>query len=648
LLSFFFLAIASDASAASGLKVVHSFVGTDGAFPSAALLLGGDGNFYGTTQSGGTFDRGTVFRMTPAGVVTVLHSFSGAADGSSPLAALIQANDGNFYGTTSGCGPTTCSPALGFGTVFVITPGGTLTTIHTFAGGTDGALPRAALLQASDGNLYGTTQLGGSFNRGTLFGMSLSGAPVFQYTFTGGTDGAFPYAPVIQARDGALYGTVYSGDVSTFGRVFRLTGTTVTAVHTFTGSDGANPVSALSQGADGNFYGTTFFGGAFKQGAAFRMAPNGATTLLKSFSGGVDGANPNTGLIQLGDGNFYGAAKAGAADKGILFKMTPGGVTTVLHTFTGRSNDGATPVSPLIAVSPGKLFSTAIDGGAGAKGVVFQLGTATVGDFDIDGKTDVSVFRPSTGTWFVLGSTTNATIRWGASGDIPVPGDYDGDGNTDAAVFRPSDGVWYVKLSGSSTTTAVSWGASGDIPAPGDYDGDGITDAAVFRPSTGIWYIFQSGTRTGITYNWGGNGDIPAAGDYDGDGRTDVAIFRPSSGVWYIIKSRTGTGSLFTWGANGDIPVPGDYDGDFSTDIAIFRPSTGVWYVVKSSTGTGLLTQWGVNGDVPVPGDYDGDGKSDIAIWRPSDGTWYIVKSSTGTFTASQWGVSDDIPILKR
>ena len=139
--------------------------------------------------------------MTPGGVVTLLHSFTGGADGMTPFGALVQANDGNFYGTTY-------SGGVGFGTVFRMTPSGTVTTIHAFTSGADGANPHAAVIQASDGNLYGTTQFGGGSNRGTLFGMNLAGTTIFRYAFTGNADGAYPYAPVIQARDGALYGTV--------------------------------------------------------------------------------------------------------------------------------------------------------------------------------------------------------------------------------------------------------------------------------------------------------------------------------------------------------------------------------------------------------------------------------------------------------
>jgi hypothetical protein len=271
-------------------------------------------------------------------------------------------------------------------------------------------------------------------------------------------------------------------------------------------------------------------------------------------------------------------------------------------------------------------------------------------DFDGDGKTDVTVFRPSMGAWYTIqsGSGNRTLYTWGVNGDIAVAGDYDGDGKTDIAVYRPSSGVWYVVQSSTGTGFAYTWGDAGDIPMPGDYDGDGKTDIAVYRPSTGVWYIVRSTTGTGVTFTWGARGDIPVGGDYDGDGKTDIAVYRPSTGVWYIVPSSTGNGFAYTWGIAGDIPVAGgDYDGDGKTDIAVFRPSTGVWYIVPSSTGIGFAYTWGISGDVPVVGDYDGDGKTDIAVFRPSTGMWYIIRSSTGNGSADPWGSVGDVPIVK-
>ena len=239
-------------------------------------------------------------------------------------------------------------------------------------------------------------------------------------------------------------------------------------------------------------------------------------------------------------------------------------------------------------------------------------------DFDNSTTTDISVFRPSSGTWFVRNGTS---VGFGVNGDVPVPADYDGNGSTDIAVFRPSNSYWFVR-----DGVTAQFGTTGDIPVPGDYDGNGTTDIAVFRPASGTWFV-----RNGVTAGWGTTGDIPVPGDYDGNGSTDIAVFRPSTGTWFVRD-----GSTAGWGTSGDIPVPGDYDGNGSTDIAVFRPSTGTWFVRNGST-----VGFGTSGDVPVPGDYDGNGTTDIAVFRPSNGVWFVRNSTTVA-----WGTTGDISLV--
>jgi uncharacterized delta-60 repeat protein len=274
-------------------------------------------------------------------------------------------------------------------------------------------------------------------------------------------------------------------------------------------------------------------------------------------------------------------------------------------------------------------------------------------DYNNDGKDDFTTYRLDTGGgsshWY---STTTGWPWWtfGMAGDLIAPGDYSGDGASDLAVFRPSTGYWYIanSISNANTNfTAVQWGAAGDIPSASDFDGDGLQDIAVFRPSTGAWYILASSTGQASAYSWGANGDIPVPGDYDGDFKADVAVFRPSSGTWYILKSSNNQMLAYSFGATGDRPVAADYDGDSKTDVAVFRPSDNVWYRLNSSNGSFVAQQWGQSGDVPVPGDYDGDGKTDVGVYRGSggQGTWYILRSSDSAVQSVPWGLSGDTPI---
>jgi uncharacterized repeat protein (TIGR03803 family) len=418
-------------SATGALTSLYSFTGgKDGGYPSAALVQGSDGNFFGTTSEGGTNGAGTVFKVSTNGALTSLYSFTGGDDGANPTASMVQGSDGSLYGIASG--------GTYFGTIFRITTGGVFTLIYSFTGADDGAYPEAALIQANDGYFYGTASAGGISGLGTVFRVSANGAFTSLFSFND-TDGATPAAALFQAADGYLYGTTTSGTGRTAsGTVFRIsTKGAYSPLYLFTGGiDGGEPDASLIQASDGNLYGTTAEGGTNGAGTVFQISTNGSLTSLYSFTGGDDGARPE-GLVQGNDGYFYGTTEAGGTtnysaqpgtfgagtvfkisrtgslaslysfhftggalpnglvegsdgnfygttsgyphepygyqyDYGTVFQLTPGGTLTSLYSFTG-GNDGANPFVQLVEGSDGYFYGTTLAGGTSNAGTVFKI-----------------------------------------------------------------------------------------------------------------------------------------------------------------------------------------------------------------------------------------------------------------------------------
>ena len=360
------------AISAQTLTTLYSFHGSDGSNPYAGLMQANNGNLYGTTSAGGANSDGTVFEITTSGTLTTLHNFNGfnPTDGSQPYGGLIQATDGNLYGTTNRGG------SHNVGIVYRITTSGTMRALHDLDYQPDGALPYAALVQATNGAFYGTASDGGG-SEGTVFEVTSFGQfiPIYQF----GGDGGSPVAGLVQASNGNFYGAASFYGQYLCGTLFEVTPSGgFTLLHTFDGHDGCYPQATLVQGTDGNLYGVASAGGAgngYNAGTFFNITPSGTFTLLHVFDR-TDGTSPTGALIQAADGSFYGTTQYGGTyNEGTIFKVTPTGTVTTLYSFCPQThcNDGANPYAGLILGSDGVFYGTTYNGGGGNHGTVFSL-----------------------------------------------------------------------------------------------------------------------------------------------------------------------------------------------------------------------------------------------------------------------------------
>ena len=361
------LLVSSPAEAGS-FRLDYSFAGGgSGGYPAAGVIRDKAGNIYGTTYYGGAANDGTVFRLSRKGKETILHSFAGGADGENPVGSLTRDDSGNLYGATAGGGKG------GSGTIFKLAPDGTETILRAFDNGYGGGVPVGSLVLQGE-RLYGATAAGGVHGAGAVFRLSTSGREKVLHSFTGGTDGYEPFAGLVADGAGNFYGTTLQGGANQLGTVYRLAaGGAELVLHALAGgSDGSTPAGPLVFDAGGNLYGTTEQGGSDDAGTVFRVTPDGAETVLYSFTGGTDGADPACGLVLDGAGNFYGTAPLSEADgDGTVFELQADGTLAVLHAFAGR--DGANPAAGLIADTKGNLYGTTPEGGAHGYGVVFTL-----------------------------------------------------------------------------------------------------------------------------------------------------------------------------------------------------------------------------------------------------------------------------------
>jgi uncharacterized repeat protein (TIGR03803 family) len=465
--------------------VLYAFMAADdGAFPDASLYRDQAGNLYGTTQYGGANLSGTVFKLDQAGHFTLLYGFTGGLDGSSPNAGVVRDQAGNLYGTTTFGGHTCSRSRKGCGVVYKLDPAGHQTVLHAFTDGDDGGEPYAGLILDSDGNIYGTTEFGGSGGQGVVFKLDRTGHQTVLYAFTtGGTDGANPRAALFRDQNGVLYGTA-SSSVNGDGGVFKVDPSgQETVLYNFTGPNGKMPQAGVILDPAGNIYGTAAFGGASDDGVVFKLDASGRETVVSDFPARPDGAGPQGGVVRDAAGNLFGTAIAGGASNfncvppgasgcGVVYKIDPAGHETVLHAFT--YDDGAEPRAGLTMDAAGNLYGTTYLGGLYSYGVVFKVdpsGQETVlHSFNAEAGNDgglpyAGVVLDGTGnlygtTWFGGKHLAGSVYKLDPAGVETILHSFageptDGTDPTAGVVLDPAGNIYGTTFSGGSTNHGV-------------------------------------------------------------------------------------------------------------------------------------------------------------------------------------------------
>jgi uncharacterized repeat protein (TIGR03803 family) len=356
------IVVSSGPAVAAAGTVLHSFSGSamEGLTPTGGLVQDAAGNLWGTTFSGGTGGRGTVFRISPSTAQTVVYSFGGpGGDAANPLAGLVVGADGNFYGVSARGGANQDRGAF-----FRVTPAGGEAVLHSFGGSRDDAVaPDAPLVQGLDGNFYGTSTTGGAYGAGTIYRVTPDGVETVLLSFSGSasSDPSGPSGGLVQGADGYFYGTTRAGGEHGVGTVFSLSPAgALSTLYSFGASDtdGNAPRFGVIQGSDGNFYGTTSLGGTSGSGTVFRLTYSGIATVLHSFgSSDADGTNPGSGLVQGSDGKLYGVTRTGGFNgEGTVFSLAADGAQTVLYSFGSTPTDAVSPAGPVLLSADGSIY----------------------------------------------------------------------------------------------------------------------------------------------------------------------------------------------------------------------------------------------------------------------------------------------------
>ncbi len=581
-----------------------SFCGT-GAY--GGLTLGADGNFYGATFYGGTTsNNGTVFKLTPAGVATALHNFTGAGDGSRPYGSPIQAPSGIFYGTTT-------SATVANSTAYSVTSAGVFATLHTFTG-PDGQNVYAPLVQGSDGNLYGDTAAGGTSNNGVIFKMTPAGVVTVLHNFTG-TDGSNGSFALIQASDGNFYGTTYAGGTAGAGVIFKITSSgTYTVLHNINGTtEGNGPWGSLVQATNGKLYGITSNIEIGLYGTIFSITTSGTFATLYSFTGGADGGNPLSPLIQHTNGLLYGTTNVGGNTNCLSVVNINGQPVEVAGCGELYSlNIGAKPFVSLVSTS----------GKVGSKIGILGQGFSASSVVKFNGVAATTVTR--TGTTFLL-----ATVPTGASdGYVTV---------TTGTTTLTSSQKFVVHnswSSGAAIPTGVQWPMTGTVGSliyvVGGYTATvGVTDNQIYNPGKNTWSTGApiptataqgaSAVVNGILYVFGGSDN--------GGGTVTNAVYayNPTTNSW---SSKTAMPTARCSAAavveKGIVYVIGGYNGSRLSTVESYNPVTDTWttdaslLTGKSEISAGLIGTTAVAAGGFTSGGVTGDTEG----YKASTNTW--------------------------
>ena len=612
----------------------------DGVSTYAPLVQASDGYFYGTTYLGGSYANpfyvlsggGTVFKIDSSGNQTILHSFSSLNssgvnwDGANPITGLVQGSDGALYGTT------TYGGAAGNGTVFRITTSGSFITLHSFATG-DGYYA-TSLIRGNNGALYGTTLTGGYYGvGGTVYKIDSSGTFSVLHSFSSSDSNGYNPNCVIQGSDGNLYGTADIGGAHGVGTVFKIDSAgNLSVLHAFDYyNDGSGP-NGLIQGSDGALYGTAENGGynggnSAGSGTVFKITTSGTFSLLYTFSsntyGNEDGANPS-GLLQARDGNLYVTTHKGGGEVGggygVIFVITASGTKSPIHTFQWRFGvdvyiDGVNP-NPLIQGSDGNLYGTTVAGGILSQGGnLSNTGWGTVYRFSLE----TPRFFPGWGIYFDL------LLQNSGSGQLAVwDNTYQYDSLTGSNQVYTGAAFLYPSQNSAWKAVGVA-----------DFNADWYADILFQNQATGqlaLWYMnknYQEGAAF-VYPSQDPHWQVIGVADFDGDGKPDILFQNGSTGqlaVWYM-NNNYQKGAAFVypsqdpaWKAVG----VGDFNGDGHPDIVFQNPSTGqlaVWYMNNNYLirGAFIIPSQQATLRCVAVGDLDGDGWPDLIFQNTNSG----------------------------